>query len=504
MIFIPIGHDQTIRRFPWLTVAIMAICTLLQIHRAVFAPTDREIETAIYDRDARQSAVLDRLKIPDVPDGDDDEAPPAVAPIVVPPELANAEPAKLLAAVREGKLGDPADPAIVALRASDATLAAVRGRDLAQRFGYRPSSRVSINLVLSAFVHGGFLHLAGNLLFLWLCGCNLEDRWGRLAFSGFYLLSAIAAGVVFAAFHPGSETPLVGASGAIAGAMGGFLVCYHSAQIKYWYYWRFRSGVTYLPAYVAFPVWFLAQVGQSFLEVSGLDEVAYSAHIGGFAFGVVGALIVRFSGLERFLMPPNEDEESDYVPPPMEQPVVARAPSIPPRPRSAPPPRLSTPPPPNEWIAELERSLEADQARDDLRYELCKAAIDARDMERIDATATRTFVWLGEQSRWSDILELQRAMEGSGFERNLSDRAYSMIVRAAVECRDPKLCVRVATRFSTTHPESPLMPRALWDVATAQAGAGRDDLSRKTLNQLVERWPEHRFADEARKRLRSA
>ena len=601
MLFLPIGHDQAIRRFPWLTVAIMAICILLQVARTAFGPSMQDLSAAEAVRDQKGFALLDRMHAPAPELDDPSELPaptstdseggsagvlPARRPIVLPPELAQADSPKLLEAVRAGRLGDPNDPAVIAFRAADAQLQAVQGRDLVLRWGYRPTSGASPNLLLAAFVHGGWVHLAGNLLFLWLCGCNLEDRWGRVAFGSMYFVSAILSSAAYGLVHRGSDVPLVGASGAIAGAMGAFLVCYHSARIKYWWWWGFKTGTLYLPAYIAFPFWFLSQLGQTLLEVSGFGEVAYSAHVGGFGFGLLAALVLRFSGLEaRWLLEQDEDDDAPspellpstsqvpargwskrpshrpYVRPSLRprgdgalyrseheelfraKPTVSSHPAAPfepmshapeiPRPARMPdlkvpdvapwpPPELSYPgpasggsreveAPPPQSIAStvpqespfeaLRRAVEADPSRDDLRYELCKHAIDQRDPELVDATATRTFLWLAEQERWRDIVALYDTLSATGIERPLSDRAFSMIVRAAVETNDPKRCVTSAQKMANTHPSSPLLPRALWDVANAQHKGGRPDLARKTFTMLVERFPQHRFADEARKRL---
>lgn len=564
MLFLPIGHDQSIRRYPWLTVAIMAICALLQLHRTLLGPSIVELEDAARERDKRGAAVLARVGAPQVQDEPEDEedelvspaqpAPFAVpTPIALPPELKGADGSKILDAARAGKLGD--DPTVAAYRAAHERLAEMQRRDLAQAWGYRPSSGASINLLLSAFVHGGWIHLAGNLLFLWLCGCNLEDKWGRPVFAVVYLCSALVASIAFALWHRGSDVPMVGASGAIAGAMGAFLIRFHAAQIKYWWWYGFRTGTTYLPAYVAFPVWFLSQLGQSFLEASGYDEVAYSAHVGGFVCGMAFGAVIRFGGVERrWLADPDDDAEPE-APPPVPwasklsvppDPFV-RARSVPPAASASagapvdlpPPPSLNLPPAPAEipevapwpppipdvapWppapalpeaprridstipidspLEALRHGLEADPARDDLRYELCKHAIAARDGDLVEATATRTLLWLGEQSRWRDIRSLHDALLASGVDRPLSDRAFSMLVRSAVECGDPKRCVQVAQKMANAFPSSPLLPRALWDVATAQHAGGRADLARKTLTQLVTRFPEHRFAEQARERL---
>lgn len=160
------------------------------------------------------------------------------------------------------------------------------------------------------FLHGGIAHLLGNMLFLWVVGCLLEDTWGRLPFLLFYLAGGVAAGLAHCLQDTSSTVPLVGASGAIAAAMGAFTIRHFWTQIKLFYFFLFFlkpvTGTFYLPAFVFLPLWFLQQVCLHYLNGSlgGDSSVAYMAHIGGFSMGIVGALAMKFTGFEsRFLAP---------------------------------------------------------------------------------------------------------------------------------------------------------------------------------------------------------
>ncbi len=157
--------------------------------------------------------------------------------------------------------------------------------------GYFANGHLGLGMISCAFVHAGWLHLIGNMLFLFLAGSSLEDRWGPVPFLVFYLLGAAAGSLAFSALHHGDPALLVGASGAVAAAMGAFLVCFTRAKIKL-AYWFFRSVGTFeMSAYSALPLW----LGEQLL-MTGLDDggaVAYTAHIGGFAFGAAVALLVR-------------------------------------------------------------------------------------------------------------------------------------------------------------------------------------------------------------------
>ncbi len=153
------------------------------------------------------------------------------------------------------------------------------------------------------FLHGDFWHLMGNMLFLWVVGCLLEDTWGRKTFLGFYLIGGMFAGLAHCLSEPGSSVPMIGASGAIAAAMGAFTVRHFMTKIKFFYFFLllFRPfwGTFYLPAFVFLPFWFVQQV--AFKELSdfmGGSGVAYVAHIAGYMGGVVTALVFKATGVE--------------------------------------------------------------------------------------------------------------------------------------------------------------------------------------------------------------
>jgi membrane associated rhomboid family serine protease len=144
-----------------------------------------------------------------------------------------------------------------------------------------------LGLVTSQFLHADVLHLAVNMLFLWVFGNNIEDRLGRLRFLPFFLLCGAVAGLAQAATDPGSAIPLIGASGAISGVLGAYLVLYPRVRI-----WTVVLPLVFLPfklpAWLWLGVYFLLQfVYLGDAATSGGGDVAYMAHIGGFVAGVV-------------------------------------------------------------------------------------------------------------------------------------------------------------------------------------------------------------------------
>jgi membrane associated rhomboid family serine protease len=136
----------------------------------------------------------------------------------------------------------------------------------------------------SMFLHGDPCHFGGNMLFLWIFGDNVEDRFGHLGYLGFYLAGGAAAALVQVAADPASTVPTLGASGAIAAVMGAYLVLYPHARIHSLVLLGFYVTTVEVPALIYLGLWFALQV----LHSGGGGGVAWWAHIGGFAFGVLG------------------------------------------------------------------------------------------------------------------------------------------------------------------------------------------------------------------------
>jgi membrane associated rhomboid family serine protease len=165
------------------------------------------------------------------------------------------------------------------------------------RYGFVPAHPTAISYLTCNFLHVGWLHLIGNMWFLWLAGFILEDNWGRAIYSIFYLLAGAVAAQIHAWFNPGSLVPMLGASGAVAALMGAFLVRFPKLKIEMFYWIFIVRGRFKAPALWLLPLWGLLEVfyGSLSRQSSG---VAHWAHVGGFAFGMIGALLLSRSGLE--------------------------------------------------------------------------------------------------------------------------------------------------------------------------------------------------------------
>jgi membrane associated rhomboid family serine protease len=142
-----------------------------------------------------------------------------------------------------------------------------------------------LTLLTSMFLHGGLLHLGGNMLFLWVFGNNVEDYLGPIKFALFYLASGIAAAALFIIFGPNSQVPLVGASGAIAGVMGAYFVLYPRARILTLIFLFYFIRVVRIPAAIVLGFWIFYQIFMSAIDANAQGGVAWLAHVGGFAFG---------------------------------------------------------------------------------------------------------------------------------------------------------------------------------------------------------------------------
>ena len=168
---------------------------------------------------------------------------------------------------------------------------------ITEHYAFVPAHTAPIAYVTANFLHGGWLHLIGNMWFLWLAGIVLEDKWGRIIYTVFYFTAGAAALQFWAWLNPGSMTPTLGASGAIAALMGAFLIRFPKTRIRIFYMITFRPRWFVAPAYTLLPLWLLVEVFWGLM--GGEGNTANWAHVGGFLFGMAAALAVRCTGLER-------------------------------------------------------------------------------------------------------------------------------------------------------------------------------------------------------------
>lgn len=294
---IPVGHESNeVRRLPWITFGIMAVCLVVHIFLSmeVGAKQNRlegaAEEMILYYFNHPYLELNPEIKKLMFSAGDEErlEAMLAAYSQMVP------RPDRRTIAEEQEKLDQLAG---VLLDSLD---------DFPYRkWGYIPADRSLLALLTYMFVHGGWLHLLGNLLLLYITGPFIEDLWGRPVYAAFYLSMGALSALMYASHYPNFAGPLIGASGAIAGVMGAFLINFYKTKINF-FYWIgfFFRGTFEAPAFVMFPLWVLLEffnasvVDSIQAEGSGGGGVAHWAHVWGFVFGVLVAVGMKYLKIE--------------------------------------------------------------------------------------------------------------------------------------------------------------------------------------------------------------
>jgi membrane associated rhomboid family serine protease len=160
---------------------------------------------------------------------------------------------------------------------------------------------VYLPFITSMFLHAGWLHVGGNMLFLYIFGDNVEDRMGHVVYLFFYLLSGVGAGLLHLATDPSSVVPTLGASGAIAGVMGAYFVLYPKARVRSVVFLVYFIRIMDIPAIVFLGIWFVMQLFSGVASVGAAEGggVAFWAHVGGFIVGIVGGFLARILTKDR-------------------------------------------------------------------------------------------------------------------------------------------------------------------------------------------------------------
>jgi len=285
---LPISHERmTARRWPIVTTILFLACLLVQVLLALHKP-DPAVEAR---QDAARERALEYFT----------EHPYLDVKADVVPELDSETIVSAHALARAMPAPDD-DTRADEQRELDelvAKAAAMTEPDPVRRLGYVPAEHNWMALFTSQFVHGGWAHLAGNMWFLFFCGMTLEDRWGRVVFPLFYLACGAVAALVHGWMSPGDTVPLIGASGAIAGCMGAFAVAFARTRVRFVWLLALRPRTFVAPAFVVLPFW--AAFEAIWALVFPGDGTAHWAHVGGFVFGAVAALVLHQTGLDRRL-----------------------------------------------------------------------------------------------------------------------------------------------------------------------------------------------------------
>ena len=248
---IPVHDLNPLRRTPWITYSLIAVNVVIFLLSPGTLPTSRQVATI-----CRQQAFYDHYG-------------------AIPHELITGR--QLLRPVPTGQE--------VTTRQGPACVEASRP--------YRKNPPLSV--LTAMFVHASWLHLLGNMLFLLIFGNNVEDRFRKIPYLVFYLASGYLAAYGFATVYPGSAGPLIGASGAIAGVLGAYLVLYPRAKV-----WSLVPFLLFIPlpipAWLVLGLWFVLQWADSIGHAAAGGGVAYVAHVFGFVAGMLVGLLARAAG----------------------------------------------------------------------------------------------------------------------------------------------------------------------------------------------------------------
>ncbi|MCB1152254.1 rhomboid family intramembrane serine protease [bacterium] len=379
------------------------------------------------------------------------------------------------------------------------TLREARAASLLGEYAFTPADHDLKTTVTYAFLHAGMLHLLGNLLIIYLAGAIIEDVLGAGLFLAFYFGGAIVAALCQGAMHLGSTQPVIGASGAAAALMGGYLVRFFRSKIQmFWLLWIFvvvRWGKTWVPAFVLLPFWFAMQVlaGHGY----GLDDapIAYWAHAGGFAFGAGMMGTLMLVGLTKRSVVELEKESLDYM--------KANV-------------RTDYAPLHEAWRYLMgERYADAAPLIDEFltahpgNVEGLKTGVEIAlglgDMERAGELA-RQVLTLAEQT---DNLGLVRDLRGifakQGRTLAVPDRQLFDLAKLFEDRMEIAEAVDLYDELARSRPDSPLAPKALYQSARVlrdYANQNADAAAR--LQRLIDGYPEHPLAEDARMRLASS
>jgi membrane associated rhomboid family serine protease len=319
VILIPIGRDDAeIRRHAWVSYVIIALNVLAFVAVETASRTSKMVAIqAELEKTARY--LMERPYL---------EVPPALADMIGERDMKKIEKERRALAsqthapvrrVREREQAELDEMAAEVIKS-------IRGLPHI-RFGYIPAEGSFLTMVTSMFIHAGLLHLLGNMLFFFVSGPFIEDVFGRPLFAALYVAGGFAASWTYASKHPDGDIPLVGASGAIAAVMGAYLVRFFRSKVEFLFipiifrphlFFRF-----FLPAFVVLPLWFIEQWLEMQSESAG-GGVAFSAHVGGFVFGAVIAVIVKAVGFEEKFVDPTVEKETTWSMDPRTLAAMAR------------------------------------------------------------------------------------------------------------------------------------------------------------------------------------
>jgi membrane associated rhomboid family serine protease len=334
-------------------------------------------------------------------------------------------------------------------------------------WAYVPAEGGVLPLFTHQFLHAGFLHFAFNMWFLWLCACNLEDRWGRLIFVGMYLVAGVVAALAHRASEPASIVPTVGASGAVAGAMGAFLIVFARTRIRFLYIGFPRPMTFNAPAWLMLPLWLLTEIFWAVVLPPNGDGTAHFAHIGGFVFGGLFAAVFVVTGLDRRLDAVQEAKVTTS-----QDARILEAGKLIDEGRYV------------EAIAILERYLVSTPSSVDANLEVLRAATAARDLPRL----ARAYARLVDLYLASEAISAAVSLHAEAEQVGVADAiaiATRMHLAARLKSTDPSGAARIYKSIVTRGIGPGLVAQAHLEYVALLLARGAEVEANRTLDVLA-------------------
>ncbi len=484
--FFPIGHEQSrVRRWPYATFALILLNILFYftsrgpMQQSQFLEIGRQqSRVAVLCKSFMAVAEEKRAKIP----------PPANLPPQLKPwwiQQSRVRPDHCVRHRQEfdqfakdflaGKIVAADHPMWIEYQKNEKEWEQRIANSYIHRYGLVPAHYNPLAAFTSQFLHANSVHLISNMIFLYLTGCILEETFGVVAYLLLYLLSGFVGNSMFALFQSSFAFPLIGASGAVAGLMGAFLPRFAKTRIQFIYvYWviiRFGRGRFNLPAYIVLPGWFLLNLIPAVQGADRVSGVAYTAHVGGFLAGLAGYFIIKR------LRPP-EITVNEEAPVEVVDPIIERR---------------------RSEAEKFKRPIGDDNFG---RFLAIQRSLNDGEVvaARRDAVPLANDLLKSNQTQL--LADLVRLMLDTPGETEFPERVYLALAPHFVEQDMPDLALLMYQTLHRQYRQSPLAPKALFQEARLLATALHNPTTaREKLRFLLDRFPQHPIADEARRSL---
>jgi membrane associated rhomboid family serine protease len=339
------------------------------------------------------------------------------------------------------------------------------------RFGMKPSSPAGYAFFTYMFLHGGMDHLLGNMIFLWLLGCFLEMGCGKPFYLALYLLSGLGSAAAFWLVYPHSVSPLIGASGAIAGMMGAFAILFGKNQVKIFFSLGFYFGYRRITAIALLPLWLCNEFYQLFF--SGAPHVAYVAHIGGILTGAI------LSFINKKIPGTYDDKAIEAEPEDKASPVIEKA---------------------LEHIGNLETAKGRDLLEQVLEkdpghipamihlFNMLKNTPEEPRFQQVSRTLLETL--MSKPATQKDGLKIMTGYEkATGRWPKLSPELYVKIGVVYAFDEQPEASEKILSAMLKQKPELPSIPPAMLKLADAYKKKEQFQESKHWLEVLMEKYP---------------